>query len=241
MTQLQPLFSRLVDSVNSCPDASLLHVIPDQAPLTFAGQNVLMVRFLDPQGNPLTWPAIAQGLCQVPEFRELWNQTWADPVFDFQWKPVPIHPTTVDTLPFFAVLVPSAFEPADPAEFQPYLQQLGSEELVAAFPNLAGDALLVSPKVVGNYGHIAEFCQTAPQALRHTLWAQVGEIVAQAIQQQQILWCNTHGHGVPWLHIRFDSTLKYPAFPPHSEINEMTQALWYQNYDRCFGSDCSRN
>lgn len=192
------------------------------------------MRFLDPQGEPFTWGAIAQGLCHIPEFRGVWNQAWASPEFDFHWKPVPLHPATSATLPFFAALVPSTFEPADPSEFQPYLQALGPEDLVATFSNLSGDALLVSPKVMGNFGHIADFCRQAPEELHQALWTRVGEIIQTALQQQQALWCNTHGHGVPWLHVRFDNRLKYAAFPPHDQINPVTQALWYQNYELCF-------
>ncbi len=42
------------------------------------------------------------------------------------------------------------------------------------------------------------------------------------------MWCNTHGHGVPWMHIRLDQTLKYPAFPPYGTIDETSQKQWYE-------------
>ncbi|MDJ0662255.1 MAG: hypothetical protein QNJ42_22615 [Crocosphaera sp.] len=50
------------------------------------------------------------------------------------------------------------------------------------------------------------------------------------------MWCNTHGHGVPWMHIRFDQTLKYAAFPPYGHINKISQTQWYENiYLKAFG------
>ena len=66
------------------------------------------------------------------------------------------------------------------------------------------------------------------------LWQEVGEICLAAIAQQTSVWCNTHGHGVPWLHIRFDSRLKYSLFPPRGSISANSQAIWYQQiYSGC--------
>ena len=50
----------------------------------------------------------------------------------------------------------------------------------------------------------------------------------ESVNNEQIVWCNTHGHGVPWMHIRFDKTLKYAAFPPYGTINKTSQNQWYE-------------
>lgn len=50
-------------------------------------------------------------------------------------------------------------------------------------------------------------------------------------------WCNTHGHGVPWLHVRFDETQKYAAFAPRGAITAASQSEWYERFfDGAFGS-----
>ncbi|MGC1310565.1 MAG: hypothetical protein WA885_25325 [Phormidesmis sp.] len=192
-----------------------------------ADRQAQMITFTDVQSQPLSWERVAQGLVSEGDFRQLWNQAWADLPFDFEWKPVPIHPYTAKTHPFFAIAFPAQFRPADPHDFQPYLQKLGPAEMTATFENFSGDAQLLIPKNTGDYGHIAAFCRTAETALQQTLWRQVGELCLEAIAQQTPVWCNTHGHGVPWLHIRFDRRLKYSVFPPRGNITANSQAIWY--------------
>lgn len=193
-----------------------------------ADRQAALITFGDDEGIPFTWVQIAQALIDQTDFRELWNQTWAELDFDFEWKPVPIHPYTARSHPFFVIAFPAAFRPADPTDFQPYLQDLSPTELTATFANFSGDAQLLIPRPTGDYGHIAAFCRTANSNTMHALWQQVGKMCMEAIAHKDSVWCNTHGHGVPWLHVRFDSRLKYAAFPPRGSISANSQAIWYQ-------------
>ncbi|MBE9063738.1 hypothetical protein [cf. Phormidesmis sp. LEGE 11477] len=201
---------------------------PKQVMAEIADRQAALIRFVDPQGLPFSWMQIAEALNTQASFRTLWNQTWASLDFDFEWKPVPIHPYTAQSHPFFAIAFPATFRPADSTDFAPHLQSLSPTELTATFSNFSGDAQLLVPKPTGDYGHIAAFCRTAEPALQQTLWRQVGQMCKAAIAQQDSIWCNTHGHGVPWLHVRFDSRLKYAAFPPRGSISANSQAVWYQ-------------
>lgn len=215
--------------MQSTSNRNIASSIAQQTTLKIAKRDTIVVRFVDRNRLPFTWFAIAQGLCQSEAFRNTWNQTWADIPFDFQWKPVPIHSTWATTQPFFAVLVPSFFGEADPSAYQEHLEKLDDKDLVADFTNLSGDAHLIIPQAKGDYGHIGAFCRLASQDLIHALWTRVGEITTSAISQEHSIWCNTHGHGVPWMHIRCDRTLKYIAFPPSGAIDDASQALWYQS------------
>ncbi|MGK7945696.1 MAG: hypothetical protein AB4058_14630, partial [Microcystaceae cyanobacterium] len=181
------------------------------------------------QGIPYSWFSIAQKLSENRSFRILWNKTLAEISFDFQWKPVPIHPLFAKSYPFFTVLVPSSFPPSNPSAYRQYLNQLSQLELITTFHNLSRDALLLIPKDTGDYGHIASFCRQAEPDLIQTLWQEVGKLTLKAIIKQDIVWCNTHGHGVPWMHIRFDKTLKYAVFPPDGKITQITQNQWYHD------------
>ena len=201
---------------------------PKQVITEIADRSAALVRFVDRQGLPFSWSQISEALINQSDFRELWNQTWASLDFDFEWKPIPIHPYTAQSHPFFAIAFPATFRAADPTDFQRYLQALSANELTATFSNFSGDAQLLVPKPMGDYAHIAAFCRTAPPQLQHALWQRVGQVCMEAITQQQSVWCNTHGHGVPWLHVRFDSRLKYAAFPPRGSISANSQAVWYQ-------------
>ncbi|MGB7249996.1 MAG: hypothetical protein WBC73_13745 [Phormidesmis sp.] len=203
-------------------------VAAEQTSVDVAHRGAQLITFVDSQKRPFTWQQVADGLIQDVDFRQLWNQTWADLPFDFEWKPVPIHPYTAETHPFFAIIFPAEFRPADPTDFQSYLRAIAPDELTATFRNFSGDAQLVIPQNTGDYGHIAAFCRSAPTEVQHVLWQQVGQMCERAIADETAVWCNTHGHGVPWLHVRFDSRLKYSAFPPRGSISANSQAIWYK-------------
>ncbi|MBE9144060.1 DUF6940 family protein [Planktothrix mougeotii] len=213
-----------------CSQSNINHATAHQIPLKIGQRNIMLVRFVDSHQHPFSWSAIAMGLSNQADFRQLWNQTWADIPFDFLWQPVPIHSGFSTTYPFFTVLIPSSFGSANPDAYQQYLQKLKPHEQVATFPNLSGDALLVVPKATGKYGHLAAFCRLAGVDLQHALWKKVGEIAKTAIEKGDSIWCNTHGHGVPWTHVRFDSCLKYFTLLSAKSINNKTQIMWYENF-----------
>lgn len=210
-------------------DQTLEDATPVQTNVEIAHKGAQLVCFVDIAGNAFSWEQIACALSKG-HFCKQWNQTWAALPFDFEWKPVPIHPYTARTHPFFAVVFPAKFRPANPQDFSQYLSALAADDLVATFDNFSGDAKLLAPKDVGDFGHIGSFCRTAPVEMVRSLWQQVGEICLTSILQEQPVWCNTHGHGVPWLHVRFDSRLKYSAFPPRGNITANSQAIWYKIY-----------
>ena len=149
--------------------------------------------------------------------------------FDFMWKPVPIHPATVDA-PFFSIRYPSVFRTTNARAFDDQIMHLTADEPVAVFPNLSGRSLLVVPREEGDFGHIASFCRRARPQLADAFWCHVGTLAAQIIDAGQVSWCNTHGHGVPWLHVRFDPTLKYAAFKPRGRIDMESQNEWFKQY-----------
>lgn len=216
-------------------DPAVLRV--DSHPLQLGASQLLVIRFRHPQQRVLTWDHIATLLVQSPPFRCLWNQTWAELPRDFMWKPVPIHPSFVTDYPFFVAIAPSSFRPADPSAYRSHLNRLPPDQKIAVFPNLSGDAQLVVPEATGAYGHMRAFCQLAPQPLWDSVWQQVGVIAQDAIVNQSSVWCNTHGHGVPWMHVRFDPTHKYPAFPPYGPITNSSQQQWYDSiYLPAFGA-----
>lgn len=214
--------------------------IVEQKELQLGRTPVVVIRFIDSnqvEPTPLTWVDIARYLTTSEAFRSLWNQTWANMPTDFMWKPVPIHPNFATTHPFFTVVVPSSFPRANSSAYRTYLNRLSPDERVAVFPNLSGEAQLVVPEDTGDYGHIRAFCQLAPDPLWHSFWQRTGLITQESIDNQETVWCNTHGHGVPWMHVRFDQTHKYAAFPPYGAINEQSQQQWYQSiYCSVFGS-----
>ena len=208
----------------------------DRQPIKLRASQLFVIRFRHPRHDVLTWPHITTLLVQSPPFRLLWNQTWADLPTDFMWKPVPIHPAFAMNHPFFVAIAPSSFRSANSSAYRSHLNRLHSDQRVAIFPNLSGDAQLVVPEATGAYGHIRAFCQLAPQPLWDDFWQSIGMLAQEAIENQSSIWCNTHGHGVPWMHVRFDPTHKYAAFPPYGPITEHSQQQWYNSiYCSAFG------
>ncbi|MEM6784310.1 MAG: hypothetical protein AAF624_11325, partial [Bacteroidota bacterium] len=186
------------------------------------------VRFRRADDAVLTWTAVAAALCDEAAFRAMWNACWGTD-FAHLWKPVPIHPSTSDS-PFFAVLVPSRLPAADASAFRAHLSALAKDDLVASFANLGGRSHLVVPVERGDYGDLAAFCRTASAAEVNAFWQEVGHHAQRAVEGGHTVWCNTHGFGVPWLHVRFDPTHNYAAFPPGGPITEASQAAWYRRY-----------
>ncbi|MEL6446064.1 MAG: hypothetical protein AAFY55_13855 [Bacteroidota bacterium] len=201
---------------------------PETAPIEAEGRACTVVRFREMTGSVLRWPRVAEAMLGDAAFRATWNGCWATDSA-FMWKPIPIHPSTYDQ-PFFAVLVPSRFPPADSSAFGSHLDALAPDDLVASFANLGGTSRLVVPAERGDYGHLAAFCRTASTTEVDAFWREVGRYAHDAIESGHAVWCNTHGHGVPWLHVRFDPTHKYAAFPPHGPITEASQDAWYRHY-----------
>ena len=54
-------------------------------------------------------------------------------------------------------------------------------------------------------------------AQQHAFWRLVGATIAQTLEQrgERRTWLNTEGSGVPWLHVRIDSSPKYYHHDPY--------------------------
>lgn len=206
------------------------------------------IRSTEQDAHPVTeycsWRQIAKLLVNSASFRQLWTRTLATPnalaaCSDYQWKPLPIHPCSANS-PFFAVLVPTRFATANPTAYLSHFAALPPDRRVAVFPNLSGGSVLVSPAPQPQtehqrFGHLADFCDTASSELTEEFWRCIGTLALDRLDTGESAWCNTHGHGVPWLHVRFDASHKYASFPPYGAINSTSQHKWYAIYEQTFG------
>ncbi len=99
---------------------------------------------------------------------------------------------------------------ADDSDFAVHLRGSG---MIAVFPNLGGDALLIAPRKVADtecYGHIASFVRSAPREQAHALFRALAlEIEKRVALSRDCFWVSTSGLGVPWVHVRLDATPKY--------------------------------
>ena len=183
---------------------------------TMDGGRVRQVRTLC-DGKPVSYGEIVERWQSDGVFREFFSGVLADaPYGAYLWETPPITRLT-STRAFEFVLVDS---PAlarlipDPEAFAAHFDATETGAEVAVFPNLGGDALLVTPTPqapLAAYPHLAAFARTAPVEQQHAFWRTVGSTVADRLADCP-LWLSTNGLGVAWLHVRLDSRPKYYTF-----------------------------
>ena len=143
------------------------------------------------------------------------------PFVGFFWELPPLQRDTLERTYEHVVLEGNLLEriSPDPAAFLNVLQAGAVSDLVASFPNISGDAILVVPKPLAGsvgYGHLGAFLQAAPEKQQHALLKTLGRAVEASLQRQgSRLWISTAGLGVPWLHVRLDSKPKYYKHQPY--------------------------
>ncbi len=87
-----------------------------------------------------------------------------------------------------------------------------SETEVTDFMNLGKNARLVIPIKKSDeeiYNHIGKFIRMADTRQILALFKRVGRVVKEEIEAQKLIWLNTAGLGVIWLHVRMDTRPKY--------------------------------
>jgi hypothetical protein len=183
------------------------------------GSDRRLVRFvLDSGGAPLRFSDVLGLMRDSAPFREFFSVELASAPFRaFRWETPPVTAASVDRA-FECVLIdsPDLSDSADALAFSRHFDRSPSEDVVV-FPNLAHDATLVVPRPIASpaaYPHLAAFLRAAPSRQQHALWAAVGGAMAQQIGSDPI-WLNTAGGGVPWLHVRVDTSPKYYRHGPY--------------------------
>ena len=78
---------------------------------------------------------------------------------------------------------------------------------VIVFPNLAKDTLLVvpMPKRGKNFASLKDFIDNASKTQQKVFWRKVKQVA----NRENVVWVSTHGHGVPYLHVRISLKPKY--------------------------------
>ena len=142
----------------------------------------------------------------------------------FFWEMPPIRRGHTD-MPYEFVLIRSdalARMPPDTDAFEEQFVSTSESQLVATFPNLGGDAVLVAPKQIGppeTYAHLAGFVRGAPEAQQQALFQALGEAVDGFLRDYDgRIWISTSGFGVAWLHIRLDTYPKYYQHQPYARM-----------------------
>ena len=166
-------------------------------------------------GQPMSWRAVIGALQNEQDFRGALTETIASSQFEqAYWETPALSLSSVDD-PFEFVLVSAHLnQRPNPAAFTEFLD---AAELVATFPNLGGDAVLISPVDLDDAAersYLLPFMRTAPANQVDQFWAAVGTAIASRTSDQPV-WVSTAGGGVPWLHCRLDDRPKYYSHAPY--------------------------
>lgn len=170
------------------------------------------------EGEPLEWRRVIGLWEDDPPFRAAFVRFLADAPFEaYRWETPSLTASTTDE-PFELVLLDSpllAVEP-DASAFAEHFVPAGESDTVT-FPNLGGDAVLVAPCPRGPhsaYGHLAAFAREGSAEQNDALWRAVGRATRETLGEEPT-WLSTAGGGVPWLHVRLDSSPKYYGHAPY--------------------------
>lgn len=205
--------------------------------------DVIGVDIFNEDGRQMSYLQCMRLLRDSQSFRLLWqtvlNEQGKLLGGTYFWECIPTTPSTIFITPMQYVLVgyktrtlTSRAPKASCDSFAPNLESKSSvviSKSIAAFPNLSGDSILIVPKgltLLSNYQcylDIGTFTKSCPYAQQDALWQYVGQYITRAIEVRDpndVLWLNTHGLGVPWIHIRLDQKPKYYAFEYYKRFYE---------------------
>jgi hypothetical protein len=173
-------------------------------------------------GRAATLGTILKGWVNDAAFRAFFlAELRRTPFSGFFWELPPLAQDTLERPYEHVVLEGNLLEriSPDPAAFSSVLQAVAVSDLVASFPNRGGDAILVVPIPLAGclgYGHLGAFLRAAPENQQHALLQALGQSAEAGLQSRRSrLWISTAGLGVPWLHIRLDSSPKYYKHQPY--------------------------
>jgi hypothetical protein len=181
------------------------------------GQKIIIKR----GDRPLTFTEVIAAWRDDAAFRVFTCATLAAaPWPAFFWEMPPIRRGHTDA-PYEFMLIRSDALACMPPDQEAFAAQFeNTDEFVATFPNLGGDAILVAPKQIGppeNYAHLGAFIRSAPRAQQHELFQALGHAVDEFLKTyERRVWISTSGLGVAWLHIRLDTYPKYYQHQPYA-------------------------
>jgi hypothetical protein len=171
----------------------------------------------------LTFTEVIAGWRDDAVFRAFTCATLAAaPYPAYFWEMPPIRRGHLD-VPYECMLIRSdalARLAPDADAFAAQFKTAGN--VVATFPNLGGDAVLVAPEQIAgaaSYAHLAAFVRTTPQAQQQQLFQALGDAIdGFSREYNRQIWISTSGLGIAWLHIRLDTVPKYYQHWPYARM-----------------------
>ena len=134
---------------------------------------------------------------------------------NFFWECPPINLKNIQYQNFECYIINSNnnFGKASDNSFKSYFNENPSKKIIS-FYNPSRSCLLIVPcpleEIEKNcYLNISTFIKHAPKPQIYILWKQISTLLKKQLKNNHHIWLNTHGLGVPWLHVRLDTIPKY--------------------------------
>ena len=171
---------------------------------------------------PMSYRYFIDQLGRSQAFRQEFNALLASASYNaFRFETPVLSSKTMDEA-FEFVLINAPSLSGGTADAHTFAEHFSSQEPIVKFKSLGADATLLAPSPVTSitsdlscYKHLASFVRSAPVTQIDALWKMVGN----ALQNNSgLLWFNTEGSGVAWLHIRLDTRPKYYGYSPYKVI-----------------------
>ena len=129
------------------------------------------------------------------------------------WEFPPYCSRTANNKAEFMLAKTCKFKKTDSSSFDDHFIDKSNND-VCVFYNISRDTKLITIKseydMSQTYmGHIGAFMNNAPIELKHKLLISIGEQMMSYTNNHCPAYLSTHGHGVPWLHIRISNKPKY--------------------------------
>jgi len=144
----------------------------------------------------------------------------AIPLTAYYYESPPINNANISK-PYFFVAVETKFKSinANKSTFDEHFKKC--RDHVVSFLNLSKDAELVVPcpekgSIEGvtlweKFLYLKKYIINASEDSKNQFWKKIGLISAKMIDQGNTIYLKTHGHGVPYIHFRIQTTPKYYA------------------------------
>jgi hypothetical protein len=155
---------------------------------------------------------------------------YASKMNGFLWQTLPINKDA--TSKFKQIFIKSNFSESMNSEpFEEYLKKAKSTDVAVSFLSKSKDTVLIVPTPDGdkNYTHLAEFIKSASITKQINFWKYVAKIIRKQLKElndDDILYVYTHGHGVSYLHVRLEINKPKYFDPEKLDINKMEDYIF---------------
>ena len=183
----------------------------------------------------LTWNNVLNlWINKNKKFNKVFRDSLSKPSFNYMWKTVPLTKKTLH-MPFVSMFLPNDKLPEeeDYTQYKKYITPKCNQTASFWNPSETTYLLIPCPRNRKNFSTLKYFNDQCSETQSLNFWKAAGEIAFDYRDAGEPVWINTHGTGIPYLHLRYDETYKYSCempggFNKMNKITEKSILKWYK-------------